>query len=294
MFVLLAIAAWSYGPIIVSLSHTLRTSDDYSAGQLVPLAAIFFVWHKRKTLKETQVAPCWAGGIGLLVLAEAARLYGYLSMRQSIERYAIAVAVAGIVLLVAGRQVFRRVICILLFLFLMVPLPGVVYNLISLPLQRQATTASVYLLEVVVPDVSQEGNIVVLGEDMHVAVTEACSGLRMLTAFIIVAAFIAFMVKRARWQKAALLAMSIPVAVICNVLRIFVTGALSFYVSEELAGKFFHDFAGLVMMPVAVSLLFAGLRLTDRLIVPETGTQEKTTVIRAKSVRTTSPTRLPA
>jgi exosortase/archaeosortase family protein len=109
-----------------------------------------------------------------------------------------------------------------------------------------------------------------------------------------VAAFVAYMVKRSPWQKAALLAMSIPVAVICNVLRICLTGVFMLYVSEELAEKFFHDFAGLVMMPAAVLLLFAGLGLMDRLVAPENETQEKHTVVRAKSVRAASPKQSPA
>jgi exosortase/archaeosortase family protein len=101
------------------------------------------------------------------------------------------------------------------------------------------------------------------------AVAEACSGLRMLTAFVIVAAFVAYMVKRPRWQKAALLLSSIPIAVACNILRLCVTAALFMLVSAEVGQKFFHDFAGVAMMPAAALLLFAELWLMNMLIVPE-------------------------
>ena len=67
---------------------------------------------------------------------------------------------------------------------------------------------SVVLLEVSGARVTQEGNVVMLGNNIRMAVAEACSGLRMLTAFIIVAAFVAYMVKRPRWQKGVLLASS--------------------------------------------------------------------------------------
>jgi exosortase len=117
--------------------------------------------------------------------------------------------------------------------------------------------------------VSQQGNIVTLNGQTTIAVEEACSGLRMLTAFIIVAAFIAYMVKRSRFQKVVLLLSSIPIAVICNILRLCITSILFMLVSTEVAEKFFHDFAGFAMMPAAVMLMFGELWLMNILIVPE-------------------------
>jgi len=176
---------------------------------------------------------------------------------------------AGWILMITGWQVFRRVFGILLFLFLMVPLPARVHNLISPPLQSFATTGSIFLLEAFGTSVSRQGNIIMLSGNTPLGVAEACSGLRMLVAFVIAAVFIAYLVKRPRWQKAVLLASSIPVAVICNVIRIFVTALLMLYVDSEVAQRFFHDISGFVMIAIAVSFLFGELRLMDRLILSE-------------------------
>jgi len=282
VLMLIAITTWSYWPTGKDLLIAWQTDDDYSAGQLVPLVVVFLLWRERKAIGECTLAPCWWGGIALLVLAEIARTYGLLSIRSSPERYSLVLAIAGLVLMVAGWQVFRRILWILLFLFLMVPLPGRVHNLISGPLQRIATTGSVFFLEAFGVRVSQEGNVVMLNGNMPIAVAEACSGLRMLMAFIIVAAFIAYMVKRPRWQKAVLLASSIPVAVVCNMIRIFATAMLMLYVSVETAQKFFHDFAGFVMMPVAVLLLFGEIWLMDRVVVPDSGPRQGPASAQAK------------
>ena len=115
------------------------------------------------------------------------------------------------------------------------------------------------------------------------AVAEACSGLRMLTAFVMVAAFIAYMVKRSRGKKAVLLLSSIPVGVICNIVRIFLTALLMVLVSAAAAERFFHDFAGLVMMPSAVLLLFGELWVMDKLIMPEVSSQRPTVVGRKRT-----------
>jgi exosortase len=270
--VLLTVTAWSYWPTIVDLFKEWQSNDDYSAGQLVPLVALVFVWAERERLKTCLVKPCW-WAVGLLVLAYAGRTFGLLFMFESAERYSLVLTVSGLVLMVAGWQVFWRVKWILLFLFLMVPFPGRVHNMISGPLQNMATTGAVFLLEAFMPAVSQQGNVVMLDQNTPMAVAEACSGLRMLTAFIIVAGFIAYMVKRSRWRKGVLLLSSIPVAVACNILRIFVTALLMVHVSTEAGEKFFHDFAGLVMMPAAVVLIFGELSLMDRLILRESAQQ---------------------
>jgi len=123
------------------------------------------------------------------------------------------------------------------------------------------------------------------------AVVEACSGLRMLTAFIIVAAFMAYMVKRPRWQKAFLLFSSVPIAVICNILRLCATAFLFLVASSDLAEKFFHDFAGIVMMPAAVLIMFGELWLMEKLTATEPETQQVVARGHAKSDVTSDPKR---
>ena len=273
LLAMLAVTVLSYWSISANIFKEWQRSDDYSAGQLVPLIALFLVWHERKTLRRCMLRPCW-WGIALLILAQAARFYGLLFMYESGVRYSMVLTLAGLVLMVAGWQVFRSVSWILLFLFLMFPLPGRVHNLISGPLQKTATTGSVFILEALGVRVSQQGNVVMLNEKIPMAVTEACSGLRMLMAFVIITAFIAYMVNRSRRQKAVLLLSSFPVAVMCNILRLSVTAVLYLLASAEVAQKFFHDFAGLVMMPAAVLLMFGELWLMDKLTMPEPKLQQ--------------------
>jgi len=288
---LVLLTVWSYWWTITDLFKEWQNNDDYSAGQLVPLIALYLIWRERKTLGKCLLKPCWLG-IGVLILAQAARTHGLLFMFESGERYSLVLTIAGLVLMVAGWQVFRSISWILLFLFLMVPFPGRVHNMISGPLQKMATEGAVFLLEAFGARVSRQGNVLTLNENTPMAVVEACSGLRMLTAFIIVAAFMAYMVNRSRRQKAVLLLSSIPVAVMCNIVRLLVTGGLFIYASTEVAEKFFHDFAGLAMMPIAVLIMFGELWLMNKLIVPdEPNPQPQQVIVRAKSATRASRTR---
>lgn len=266
--VLLLVVIWSYWRVIVSMQRTWQISD-HSAGQLVPLVALYLLWQKRRVLRQCRFAPCWRYGPALLLAGEALRVLGCFTGHATLERYSLVVVLAGLVWWIGGRQMFQRTQWVLAFLLLMVPLPSVARLPITVRLQSLATAGSVFLIEAFGVHIERQGNVIVLGDGLVLGVAEACSGLRMLMAFVVVAGFVALMVDRSKSIKFFLLLSSLPLAVLCNIVRICLTATMMIWVSEEFAGKFFHDFAGLVMMPVAVALLFGELWLLDKLF--ETG-----------------------
>jgi len=263
-----AALVWSYWPTIAGLVYEWRNDANYSVGQLVPLAAVYLAWHDRRILTRCRISPSW-WGLGVVLAAQAARAFGLLFHFKSAERYSLVLTVAGLLLLIGGRQVTRTARWILLFLVLMVPLPGRVHNFISAPLQDAAVGGAVFVLELLGVPVTREGHVVVLNGTLPVAVEEACSGLRMLTAFVVVAAVLAYVVPRPKWQKAVLVLSSVPVAILCNLVRVVVTAKLYQVVDSRTAERFFHDFAGLTMMPLAVLLLAGELWLLSCLVIED-------------------------
>ncbi len=262
---LLGAVLWSYWPVIRGLWREWQRNPNYSVGQLVPPAALYLLWHERHRLRGVPATVCWWGLVPLL-LSEAVRGLGLLFLYESAERYALVLAIVAVVLLLAGPALFWRVRWILAFLVLMVPLPGRVHNLISGPLQDWATTGTVFVLELAGTYVVREGNVLSLNNHGPIGIEEACSGLRMLTAFVVVAAFFVLTVQRPAWQRVFLLVSSVPIALVCNVARVVATVALYLYVGGDAAERFVHDFAGIAMMPLAVALLIAGLWLLDRIV----------------------------
>ncbi len=263
-----AALVWSYWSTLIDLTRDWRRDENYSAGQLVPLASLYLVWQERKTLAGCWVRVCWWGA-GLILLGQLARAYGLLFLYESAERYSMVVTVAGVVMLVAGSEVFHRLRWVLLFLFLMVPLPGQVHNAVSGPMQDQATAGAVFFLELIGLTVAREGNVILLNDVVPLTVAEACSGLRMLTAFVVVGCVLAYLVNRPAWQRVVLVVSTVPVAIACNLVRLVITAVLFLVVSGETAEKFFHDFAGWTMMPMAVACLALELWLMSRLVLPE-------------------------
>ena len=259
---------WTFWSTIEGLRKDWQIDDNYSVGQIVPFAALYLLWTERQTLGRLRVRTCY-WGVGVILIAQAARFFGLVRLFESAERYALVVTIAGIVLLVAGRRIFWEVKWILFFLFLMIPLPGRVHNFISGPLQTQATNGAVFALELLGTTISQDGNILVLNDNTPIAVAEACSGLRMLTAFVVVSATLAYVVRRPPWQKVVLVLSSVPIAIFCNLIRLVTTALLFLVASGELAVRFFHDFAGFFMMPMAVMVLVGEMWVMSQLVVED-------------------------
>ena len=106
--------------------------------------------------------------------------------------------------------------------------------------------------------------------EMKLGVVDACSGLRMLTIFCALAVGLVMVGKRTWWENGVILASAIPIALIVNAVRITVTGVLFQVADSEFAERVFHDWAGLVMMPMAIGMLFAEQFVLSQLFLPET------------------------
>jgi exosortase len=261
----LAVGLWAYAGVIDSLMSDWRGDPNYSCGQLVPLILVWLLWRRRAALAAEKARPS-AWGVPVLLVAQAGRALGLGLLFESAERYAMLLTAVGCVLLIGGRRWLWRLRWLLAMSLLMIPLPGRVHNAVSGPLQSQATAGAVFLLEVAGVSVVREGHTILMNNRVPLAVAEACSGLRMLTAFIVVAATLALLIDRPRWQKAVVVLSSVPVAIVANLVRLFVTAMLYLHLDSASAERFFHDFAGLTMMPLAIAMLLGELALLNAMV----------------------------
>ena len=255
-------------PVIADLWQIWNQSDEYSSGMLVPLIAVWVIYARRKKLRRCPVNPSmW--GVVVFVFAQALRFFGLFFMYDSAQRLSMIGTIAAIVLLLFGTKLFFRLATVLLLLILMIPLPNRIQLNIMLPLQQMATSSAVFCLETIGYSVIRQGNIISIG-DTTIAVAEACNGLRMLTAFITISTLIAMVSNRGLWQKAALVASSIPIAFVCNTIRLTLTSIAFTVIDGETWETTFHDFGGFAMMPLALALMCAELYLFSNIVITDT------------------------
>jgi exosortase len=125
------------------------------------------------------------------------------------------------------------------------------------------------LLNVIAIDTDRDGNVLTVWKDgvAHpLNVAEACSGMRMLFAFVALGVLIAYEGLPKLWQRTILVAMSIPVGVGVNVLRIATLGILATFDMNFAAGEF-HNFIGLVWLVPALFVYLGILWVLRNLIV---------------------------
>jgi exosortase len=257
---------WSYWPGLVDLWKIWMISDEYNSGLLVPILAAYILWTRRQTIAQCPIKPSVIG-IFLFIGAQALRFFGLLFLYGSVERLSLALSIFALVLLLFGWQFFKKVATILLFLCLMLPWPNRIRAAVSLPLQRWSTSSAVFCLELMGFDLVREGNVIHIGR-ATVAVVEACNGLRMITAFIVICGLVVLLVKRAWWEKLIVLASSLPIALLCNTIRLVITSILFTIIEGEYWEKIFHDFGGYAMMPLALAVVVIELRLLTKLTIP--------------------------
>jgi exosortase len=254
---------WSYWPGLKELWDEWQRSDEYSSCLLVPFLAVYILWSRRYDIAQCRIRPCiWA--LFAFLGAQGLRLFGLYDMYSSAENLSIVLSIASLVLLLFGWELFRKVSTILLFLCLMLPWPNRIQAAVALPLQRWATSSAVFCLEMIGYEVIQEGNIIHIGQ-ASVAITEACNGLRMITAFFVISGLVILLVKRAWWEKLIILASSLPIALLCNTVRLAITAIAFTMLSGEFWEKIFHDFGGYAMMPLAIAVIVTELWLLTKL-----------------------------
>ncbi|UCD51009.1 MAG: exosortase [Phycisphaerales bacterium] len=264
---MVAVFLWSYWATFTDLCSVWRRSDEYSAGLLVPFLALYVIWCRRRDFAQMVARPAIIGGVLAFVFAQIVRNLGVFFLYRSAERLSIILSVVALVLLVGGWKFLQKLWPVIIFLCLMMPWPNRVQSAITLPLQRWATTSAVFSLELAGYDVLQDGNIIKIGET-SVAVAEACNGLRMITAFFVISGLVVLLARRTWWEKLLVLISSLPIALLCNTLRLAATAIFFTILEGEYWEQTFHDYGGFAMMPLALGMVVGELWLLARLTTP--------------------------
>ncbi|HVN06949.1 MAG TPA: exosortase [Bryobacteraceae bacterium] len=242
----------SYAPVLWRLVQQWDTDPDVGHGFFVPVVAGFIAWQKRDALLALEPAPNWWGLA--IVLYGALQLYiATLGAELFLARTAFVISLAGIILLLGGKAWLRVLAFPLFVLLFMIPIPTVVYNSITFPLQLLASRVSTAALDVMQIPVLREGNVLELAEQ-KLSVVEACSGIRSLLSLTFLSVVYGYFFETRIWMRVVLFLSTIPIAIIANASRVTLTGVLTEH-QPELAEGFFHTASGWVIFMVALGIM---------------------------------------
>ena len=243
-----------YFPILRKLVDQWMTDDDVSHGFFVPIVAGYIAWQRRETLLRLPSKPAW-WGLGLLVWSGLQSYVGVLGAELFLQRTAFLEALLGVLLILGGTALIRELIFPLLLLPFMIPIPAVIYNQITFPLQLFASQVAEICLMLINIPVLREGNVLELASQ-KLSVAEACSGIRSLLMLTFLSLVYAYVFDKKVWMRWALFFCTIPIAILSNAGRVTITGILS-EIDPELATGVFHETEGFVIFGIALVMLAA-------------------------------------
>lgn len=249
--------------------------NDPEAGHGLLLAPLAF-WFAWRTGVRDDARPNVALGVVVLAGSVLLRYMAGLAAELYTMRLSMVGALVGLTIFALGLRQARRWWLPFVLLWLSVPLPELVTSQLALPLQFRASQMGAALLAWRDVPVLLDGNVILMpGQKLFVA--EACSGLRSLTSLIALAVLMGALWLRRPSMRLLLLLLAIPIAIVINGIRVFLTGFLVYFVSPELGDGFMHTTEGWLLFLVSFASLgaMAGLlALLERRLPTRRGTVE--------------------
>jgi exosortase len=252
--VLTALLAWLYLPVLTRLSQQWWSDPNFSHGFFVPLFSLLLLWQNRSALAHVPRQPSgW--GLPVIIFSLCSLIVGALGAEVFLARTSLLLLVTGLIIFFAGWRMLRAVLFPLAFLVFMVPIPAIIFNQLTFPLQIFASKVAAWALPLCGVPVLREGNVINLPA-MPLEVADACSGIRSLLSLTTLAIMYGYLMERRILIRVLLALTSIPIAVAANSFRIVGTGLLVQYWDPDKAEGFFHTFSGWLIFVSSLLMLF--------------------------------------
>jgi len=261
-----ALTAALYADAIGNLWMRWGAQQELSHSYFIPIVSLWLAWTNRERLKRAVGAPSLVG-IAILVVSIAAFLLGRVTSIYLFQHLGLVIAIAGLVAAFGGVSLLRATAAPIAFLFFAAPPPYWVITVLSWKFQEMSSVLGVKMIEMMNIPVYLSGNIIDLG-DYQLQVAEACSGLRYLFPFLSLGVIAAYMFSGRLWQKAVIVAATIPITIVMNSVRIAFTGYMVQAYGAAQAEGALHFFEGWVVFLFCLAALYGVIAALGRFSQP--------------------------
>ena len=233
--------------------HIALRDEEASHIFLVPMVFVWLIWTRRVRLRQCRpVGAAWGP-----VIAAAGWAFSWIGYNNSIQSFwhgGSLLIVLGCVAAAIGTDVIRRFLPAFAVLVFLVPVPGMLRQQVAIPLQVYTAKITYTMFEILGVSVSRAGSVLSIN-GVDVGIAEACNGLRMVFALVLVSYAFAFGMPL-RWYVRLIVVAASPIsAILCNHIRMVPTVWLYGYASTKIADSF-HTVSGWGMLVVAFLLLY--------------------------------------
>ncbi len=242
-----------YYPFLVTLVADWGANDDYSHGYFIPVLSCYFVYAIRDKLRDTPIVPS-SFGLVLVALGLAQLILAKIGSEYFLQRTSLILCLYGVVLFILGWHYFTRLFFPIGYLLFMVPLPAIIWNKVSFPMQLFSSYLTEHVVRLFGIPIFREGNVIHLAQTT-LEVVAACSGLRSLVTMFALSGALAILSTMPTSKRLLLFASAVPIAIFANIFRLTATAFLATQMGSAAAQGFLHEMSGIVVFMLGLALL---------------------------------------
>ena len=256
---------WQYFPMLWGRWNT----EDSNYCMLIPVLFAYLAYQAKDSIQHQMGGWVWPAYL-LLGLTGFFYIAGRLGSLETLVYGSMWLAVVSASVALLGSRALKPLGIPLIVLAFAVPAPPFINRILTFRLRLVSSKLSMPFFEGLGVPAFREGNIIDLGVT-QLQVVDACSGLRYFFPILVIGLVIGFLYHRSWWERLIVLALSVPVAVVANSLRIVAMGLAAKSISPEFIDGWFHEASGFGVFFVAVfllSLISVGLKKIRKRFIP--------------------------
>jgi len=163
--------------------------------------------------------------------------------------------IAAILLIKRGVGALKVMLFPLFFMLFMVPLPGTVVIMLTMPMKMAVSYVAENILFFANYPIARNGVILQIGQ-YQLLVADACAGMQTLFTLEALGLFYLNVVKHTSvFRNVVLAILIVPISFIANVIRVTTLTLITYYLGDEAGQGFLHGFAGMVLFLSALILI---------------------------------------
>jgi exosortase len=264
---------------LMGLQATWYSDPGWSHGFVVPLISLFLIRTKWETLKRLTPKGVWLG-LAILLVGVVGQILYRVTGTTHMSTLSILVVLMGLVLFVLGWDYLKILWLPIGYLVFAIPPPKAMYSALTIPMQQVAAEVGVWFLPLFGCEAHRMSTIIQVmrpgADPVTLEVEQACSGMRMLVAFLALAVALAYSTARPMWQKVFLAFAAVPIAIFCNALRVTMTGVMVAKVNPSWGEGNAHAYFGLLMLIPAMFMQLGLAWVLENLFIEDDEAGPKT------------------
>ena len=259
LLLIISLFVAAFYPVWTALVSKWMTSDEYSHGFLILPLCAYIIFQKRKALALTPIKP---SPLALILIAGCLFIYLFAIIAEiaTLASVAMILTIFGIILYLLGTAYFKILAFPLFFMFLMIPVPAQILSTVTIPLQLFVSKMSHLVISGLGLSIYREGNLIFTPQ-ATLEVVQACSGLRSMISLLTLSIVFGYFVLRSKLLIIVLSLLSIPTAILVNILRVIITVLALHFFNYNLTDDSVHSIYGLIIFFMALAIIFSASKV---------------------------------